>query len=121
MDKHDQLVRSLSTGSVGFLTFCDDVDIFVCFKGSCPTCRGARPDLSLLLLIRDLQCLPTTLPGAQCILGWVSQDTPRAARLALSGPKGRSMGTKVRDACLNWHYFPQESNTLDRSAGMFVW
>lgn len=31
-NKHNELVRSLSTGLVGFLAFCADVGISVCFR-----------------------------------------------------------------------------------------
>lgn len=68
------------------------------FQGSCPTCRGARLALSLLLLSPDLLCPPTPHLGAQCILGWV--PTPRAAALqAHMDLKDHSMDTKV-GACL---------------------
>lgn len=62
-------------------------------EGSCPTCRGTRLALSLLLLSPDLQCPPTPHLEARFILGWV--PTPRAAPLALTDLKDHSMDTKV--------------------------
>lgn len=62
-------------------------------EGSCPTCRGTRRALSLLLLSPDLQCRPTRHLGAHCILGWV--PTPKVAPRALTDLKDHSMDTKV--------------------------